>query len=55
MKKFYTSDLHLGYKNILRFDNRPFQSLDEMTEIIIDNWNNAVSNDDLVYVLGDMF
>lgn len=55
MKKLYTSDLHLGHKNIINLDNRPFQSLDEMTEAIITKWNNAVSNDDLVYVLGDMF
>lgn len=28
--KFYISDLHLGHKNILAFDNRPFFSLEEM-------------------------
>ena len=40
-KKFYISDLHLGHKNILAFDNRPFFSLEEMTEPLISNWNNA--------------
>ena len=55
MKKFYTSDLHLGHKNIIRYDERPFKNLDEMNETIIANWNKTVSSEDLVYVLGDMF
>ena len=54
-KKFYTSDLHIGHKAILTFDNRPFLTLKEMHETIIKNWNETVSNNDLVYVLGDMF
>lgn len=41
--KFYISDLHLGHDNIIRFDNRPFGSVEEMTEEIIDNWNSVVS------------
>ena len=51
--KFYTSDLHLGHDNIIRFDNRPFGSVGEMTEEIIDNWNSVVSKNDDVYILGD--
>lgn len=54
-KKFYISDLHIGHKNILAFDNRPFFSLEEMTETIISNWNSVVGKNDSVYVLGDMF
>lgn len=42
-KKFYTSDLHIGHKNIIGFDHRPFSSLDEMTEKIIANWNKTFS------------
>lgn len=53
-KIFFTSDLHFGHKNILRFDNRPFTSIEEMDEAIIRNWNTKVSDDDLVYVLGDI-
>lgn len=54
-RKFYTSDLHLGHTNILKFDDRPFSSMEEMTETIIRNWNYVVTANDLVYVLGDMF
>lgn len=41
--KNYTSDLHIGHKNIIGFDHRPFSSLDEMTEKIIANWNKTFS------------
>lgn len=53
--KFYISDLHFGHKNILRFDNRPFFTLEEMKEALIENWNKIVKKNDEVYVLGDMF
>ncbi len=40
-QKIYTSDLHIGHKDIIGFDHRPFSSLDEMTEKIIANWNKT--------------
>ena len=55
MSNFYISDLHLFHRNVLYFDNRPFKDVDEMTEVIVSNWNNAVGRGDHVYVLGDMF
>lgn len=51
--KFYTSDLHFGHNNILRFENRPFKSVEEMDETIIANWNRKVAKGDEVYILGD--
>lgn len=51
--KFYISDLHIGHKNVLTFDKRPFSNLNEMHEVIISNWNCVVNNDDEVYILGD--
>lgn len=53
--KFYISDLHFGHKNILKFDNRPFFTLEEMEKTLISNWNNKISKNDDVYILGDMF
>lgn len=55
MAKFYISDLHLGHKNAIDFDNRPFKDLQEMQDTIIKNWNGAVGRTDDVYILGDMF
>lgn len=50
---YYISDTHFGHKNVIRFDNRPFSSVDEMDEEIIKRWNDTVKTDDVVYVLGD--
>ena len=52
-KNLYISDLHFGHKNILRFDNRPYNSVEEMEEQLILNWNSVVSKDDTIYILGD--
>lgn len=51
--KRYISDLHIGHENCLGFDQRPFFTLDEMHQAIIDNWNSAVGNNDDIYILGD--
>ena len=53
-KTFYISDLHFGHKNIIRYDNRPFKSVEEMDNALIQNWNKVVSNEDIVYILGDI-
>lgn len=53
MRNFYIADLHFGHKNIIHFDNRPFDSVGEMNTTLIDNWNNRVRNGDTTYILGD--
>lgn len=59
MKKFenrkvwFTSDLHFKHKNIIKYCNRPFESTDEMTEVLIDIWNKTVAKEDVVFILGD--
>lgn len=50
---YYTSDLHLSNKNIIKHENRPFNSVEEMDSAFIYGWNQVVSNKDKVYVLGD--
>ena len=52
---YFTSDLHIGHKNIIEFDNRPFSSVEEMNEELVKRWNNKVKPGDLVYCLGDLF
>lgn len=50
---FFTSDTHFGHKNILEFCNRPFSSVEEMNEKLIENWNSVVGKNDYVFHLGD--
>jgi calcineurin-like phosphoesterase family protein len=53
MSIFVTADLHLGHDAIRRLCARPFETLEEMDETLISNWNACVSRRDLVYILGD--
>ena len=54
-RKFYISDLHFGHTNCLKFDNRPWFTIEEHDKALIENWNKVVSPGDIVYILGDMF
>lgn len=51
---WFTSDWHIGHKNIIKYCNRPFQDTDEMEKTLIDNYNKRVSPNDTVYFLGDL-
>ena len=50
---YYTSDLHLGHSNVIKHCNRPFANADEMDAVLIKNWNDKVSRNDIVYIVGD--
>ena len=50
----YISDLHFGHKNVIRFDHRPFADVEEMDRCLIEFWNSRVSQDDDVFIIGDL-
>lgn len=50
---YFIADTHFGGENIRRYENRPFETAAEMDEKLIENWNNIVTAEDTVYVLGD--
>jgi len=52
-KRFFTSDLHFGHKNVIPYCNRPYKDVEEMHKAIIKMWNKTVRKKDTVYVLGD--
>ncbi|MEK4006552.1 metallophosphoesterase family protein [Paenibacillus sp. FSL H3-0333] len=50
---WYTSDTHFSHNNILKHENRAFETVEEMNESLIEIWNNTVSNNDTIFHLGD--
>ena len=50
---FLTADTHFDHRNIIKYCNRDFNSVEEMNQTIIDNWNNVVKKNDIIYHLGD--
>lgn len=54
MKFFAIADMHFGHEAVIRYCNRPYQTVQEMDEDLIKRWNETVSNKDTVLVLGDV-
>lgn len=54
-KIWFTSDLHFGHRNVIRFCDRPFENEKEMGKKLIEYWNSVVDDNDIVFVLGDTF
>ena len=56
----FISDTHFFHTNLLKFTRkdgtkiRPFSSINEMHEIMIEKWNKKVRPQDKVYHLGDV-
>ena len=51
---YFTSDLHIGHDKEFIWKARGFNSVEEHDTQILKNWNNTVTYEDTVYVLGDL-
>lgn len=51
--KYYTSDLHFDHGNIIAYESRPWDTVEEMNEGLIANINERVGGNDELYILGD--
>ena len=62
-KVWFTSDIHFGHKNVLRFCKKRQEKMgidledpafDEKHRLyLIEQWNNTIAKKDIVYILGD--
>lgn len=50
----FTSDYHLGHARIIEYCNRPYENVEDMTDMIIFNHNRVVAKRDTVFFLGDI-
>lgn len=50
---FITSDTWFGRKQIIDIANRPFSTLNEMNDTLVEKWNEKVSKNDIVFHLGN--
>lgn len=56
MRRYFTSDLHLGSSKVLEVYKRPFFNNIEMTDTLINNCNEvAKDKDDIIYHIGDLY
>lgn len=53
MKNYYIADMHFSHAKVIEYDKRPFDSIEQMEDVLIQNWNQRVCADDTVYILGD--
>lgn len=49
----YIADMHFDHADIIAYDNRPFNTVAEMNEALIANWNAVVGPEDVTWILGD--
>jgi calcineurin-like phosphoesterase family protein len=55
MNTYLIADPHFSHANIIKYEKRPFVDTEDMDNSIIMYWNNLVDENDLIFVLGDVF
>lgn len=51
---WFTSDMHFGHANILRYCDRPFPNVDQMNASMIHMFMDALNSDSILINLGDV-
>ncbi len=51
---YFQSDQHFSHENIIKYCQRPFASIEEMNQKIIENYINTITDNDIVFFLGDI-
>ena len=51
---YITSDLHFNHDRFFLYVPRGFKSVDEMNKYIVNRWNDTITDEDDVYILGDL-
>jgi calcineurin-like phosphoesterase family protein len=51
---YFTADPHFFHTAVIKYEKRPFETVEEMNEAIINNWNTDITSKDEVYILGDL-
>jgi calcineurin-like phosphoesterase family protein len=53
MDYYFTADEHYNHRNIIDYCHRPFDSVEEMDQTLIDNHNTVVGENDITIHAGD--
>jgi calcineurin-like phosphoesterase family protein len=51
---WFTSDPHFGHGNIIKYCNRPYLTVPEMNEALLENYNKTVKSGDICFIVGDI-
>lgn len=54
IEHYFSSDYHWGHKNVLRYDSRPFETIEDHDKCIVENHNKIVRPTDHFWFVGDL-
>jgi calcineurin-like phosphoesterase family protein len=53
---YFISDTHFGHSSVMKHGRaQRFSDVHEMNNVITSNWNDSVTDDDVVYIIGDFW
>lgn len=52
---WFMSDLHYNHANVIKFNKRPFETVEEMNEYIEEELAVKVQHNDVIFDMGDLF